>query len=142
MGIDAIVNNNSLPAAGTTPGSALGKDEFLKLMMIQMRNQDPLNPMDNQAMLSQMAQFSSLEQMSNLNSNMSQQQASQGLMQATGLLGRRVEIIDPNSPPDQPGTITSTVKSVRFTDDGPLLTLENGHVATVDMLLKVEESTQ
>ena len=68
MGIDAITSSNSLTgAAGAEGQAAMGKDDFLKLMLIQMRHQDPLNPMDNQAMLSQMAQFSSLEQLQSIN---------------------------------------------------------------------------
>jgi len=48
-------------------GGKLGKDEFLELLTTQLTNQDPLEPMDNTEMIAQMAQFSSLEQMQNLN---------------------------------------------------------------------------
>lgn len=49
------------------PGGALGKDEFMKMLVAQMQNQDPMDPMDNSQMTAQLAQFSSLEQMENLN---------------------------------------------------------------------------
>lgn len=49
------------------PGGALGKDQFLKLLITQMQNQDPLKPMDSTAMIAQLAQFSALEQIQNLN---------------------------------------------------------------------------
>lgn len=49
-------------------GSALGKDEFLQMLVTQMQNQDPMEPMDNAQMTAQLAQFSALEQMENLNS--------------------------------------------------------------------------
>lgn len=52
------------------PTNTLGKDDFLKLMIVQMKNQDPLNPMDNTEQLAQQAQFSSLEQMQNINTNL------------------------------------------------------------------------
>lgn len=49
----------------------LGKDAFLNLMMTQLAHQDPLTPMDNQEMIAQMAQFSSVEQMGMINDGMS-----------------------------------------------------------------------
>jgi flagellar basal-body rod modification protein FlgD len=49
------------------PGGEMGKDEFLTLLVVQMQNQDPLSPVDNKEMIAQLAQFSSLEQMQNLN---------------------------------------------------------------------------
>lgn len=48
----------------------LGQDAFLKLMMTQLSHQDPLSPMDNQEMIAQMAQFSSVEQMGYMNEGM------------------------------------------------------------------------
>ncbi|MEH6942172.1 flagellar hook assembly protein FlgD [Bacillus sp. JJ722] len=47
-------------------GSVLGKDEFLKILMVQLQNQDPMNPMDDKEFIAQMAQFSTLEQMTNM----------------------------------------------------------------------------
>ena len=50
------------------PHNQLGKDEFLKLLSFQLQNQDPMNPMDQHKMTGELAQFSQLEQLSNLNS--------------------------------------------------------------------------
>lgn len=49
------------------PGGQLGKDEFLKMLVAQLQNQDPLNPMNGDQMAAQLAQFSSLEQLTNIN---------------------------------------------------------------------------
>ena len=62
---NAVTNSSST----STDKSALGKDDFLKLMMAQMKYQDPLNPMDGTAYTAQLAQFSQLEQLTNLNDN-------------------------------------------------------------------------
>jgi flagellar basal-body rod modification protein FlgD len=53
----------------TTGTSSMGKDDFLKLLFTQLKNQDPQNPLDDREMAAQLAQFSSLEQMQNLNTN-------------------------------------------------------------------------
>ncbi len=50
-------------------GDTMGKDTFLQLLVSQLQNQDPLNPVNDKEFLAQMAQFSSLEQMQNLNTN-------------------------------------------------------------------------
>lgn len=56
-------------------GSTLGKDEFLKILVAQMRNQNPNNPMEDTQFIAQMAQFSSLEQMQNVSKSSALQQA-------------------------------------------------------------------
>jgi flagellar basal-body rod modification protein FlgD len=48
----------------------LGKDEFMQLLTVQLRHQDPLDPMNNEEMIAQLAQFSSLEQLENMNANL------------------------------------------------------------------------
>ncbi len=67
--IPTKTTNTLQPAAHK---STLGKDDFLKLMIQQLKNQDPLNPMDGSEYAAQLAQFSSLEQLTNLNSSIKQ----------------------------------------------------------------------
>lgn len=76
-------------------GSAMGQDEFLKLLITQLKNQSPLSPQDNTAFVAQLAQFSSLEGIQNLNTtvtNLSNSMQSSQALQASSLVGRTVEV--------------------------------------------------
>ncbi len=68
------------PASGTSPsrniGSDLGKDEFMKILVAQLSNQDPLSPLEDKDFIAQMAQFSMLEELQNLDTGMAFSQAS------------------------------------------------------------------
>lgn len=79
----------------TNKESALGQDAFLKLLITQLKNQNPLSPQDNTAFVAQLAQFSSLQGIQNLNTTMTSvatgMQSSQ-VLQASALVGRTVEV--------------------------------------------------
>ncbi|HGM5552022.1 MULTISPECIES: flagellar hook assembly protein FlgD [Pseudomonas] len=77
----------------TTGGQALGKDAFLQLLVTQLKNQNPLDPQDNSAFVAQLAQFSSLEGITTLNSTVSSlagNYSSSQALQASSLVGRNV----------------------------------------------------
>ncbi len=96
----------------TTPaasfGGELGKDAFLKILLAQMRNQDPLKPADSTAMIAQLAQFSSLEQMQNLNNKIDQLLGVQLLGELSGLVGQVVTFSGENDEVLQ-GTVQSLI---------------------------------
>ena len=71
----------STPLSGAA-GGTMGKDQFLKLLIAQMQNQDPLNPMDGMQFASQLAQFSSVEQLQQLNTKLEGEAAAQNSMLA------------------------------------------------------------
>ena len=84
-------------ATSKTSGNILGKDDFLKLLVAKLTNQDPLNPMEDQDFIAQLAQFSSLEQLSNMNENLLQDMQWNYLLSqtisntmSTSLIGRTV----------------------------------------------------
>jgi len=74
------------------PMKTLGQDEFLKLLVTQMRNQDPLKPVSDTEFIAQMAQFSNLEQTKQMSGDIAQLRASNDLAQGTALLGRHVRL--------------------------------------------------
>ncbi len=70
----------------------LDKDDFLKILVTQLQHQDPTAPMEDREFIAQMAQFSSLEQMTNMSANFSKVAALLGSSEAMGLLGKQVEV--------------------------------------------------
>lgn len=100
---------------------SLGKDAFLRLLVTELRYQDPLSPMDNKEFIAQMAQFSSLEQMQNMNNNMENFLRIESLSQGAALIGKKVETIDPETGE----TLSSRVKKVAFEGGKVYAYLEN-----------------
>lgn len=72
------------------PKTRLGKDDFLKLLVVQMKHQDPLQPMKNTESIAQMAQFSALEQMVKVGKSMDEMAKANQRVEAQNLLGKQV----------------------------------------------------
>ncbi len=80
-------------ATSTTKGNIISKDQFMQMLVAQLKNQDPLNPMDGTQFAAQLAQFSTVEQLYNVSesmSNMSSSMSTMNDMQVTGLIGSTV----------------------------------------------------
>src|SRR5699024_8206023 len=81
------------------PSPDLGKDVFLKILMTQLQNQDPLDPMDDKDVIAQMATFSSLEQLMNMSGTMDKSVRRQTVspdIQNSYFIGKEVSYIDEN----------------------------------------------
>lgn len=101
-----------------TDNGSLGKDQFLKLFVAQLQHQDPMNPMNDNEFMAQMASFSTLEQVTNL-------AAANERSSTIGLIGRTVTYTDRNNV-----THTGVVEKVTTKDGKPLLTVDG--VGSVD----------
>ncbi len=121
MAIGNVDGSSSMNLATTrTPSSALGKDDFLQLLTVQLKNQDPMNPMEDMDFIGQMSSFSSLEQMLNMNkqletltSTFSKNSQTQAMM----YLGTTVTVKNE----DMEEAVTGVVDMVGFTDGVPFL---------------------
>jgi flagellar basal-body rod modification protein FlgD len=107
-------------AAPANPGQVLGKDDFLKLMVAQLKAQNPLEPSNGTEYISELAQFSQLEQTTNLAQTSSQTAAAQRVAQAVQLIGHTVSYRDPSTG----ATLKGLVQSVEITSSGASLTVE------------------
>jgi flagellar basal-body rod modification protein FlgD len=85
----ASASSSSSGAVGGT--KQMGQQDFLKLLLAQMQNQDPMQPMDDTQMMSQMAQFSALEATQQLQATIQQSSNMQAVFQAGALIGKYVE---------------------------------------------------
>jgi flagellar basal-body rod modification protein FlgD len=110
--------SDSLSAATT-----VDKDMFLKLMVAQLKNQDPLNPTDSSQFLAQTAQFTSLEKLTTVADQTQQALSAQLAFGASGLVGKTVGYTDANGAP-----ATGAVSSVSFTSAGPMLQISGTDV--------------
>lgn len=116
----------------TTGKDILGKDDFLKLLMAQLQNQDPLNPMQDKEFISQMATFSSLEQMTNLNKSIDklvQMETQSSLIDFSHFVGKEVTWHQVLEGEESEATILNGkgfVSSVQFTGDTVKFILEDG----------------
>ncbi|HEX5988321.1 MAG TPA: flagellar hook capping FlgD N-terminal domain-containing protein [Nocardioides sp.] len=123
MSVPAIESfgTTTTPQPATTASSAtqMDKDLFLKLMVTQLKNQDPLNPQDSSEFLAQTAQFTSLEKLEEVATHSSQALAAQMAFGASNLAGRTVTYVG------EDGTTEATgrVDSVRFAATGPVLSV-------------------
>ncbi len=124
------------------PNNNLGKDEFIKILMTQLQNQDPLSPMDDKDFIAQMATFSSLEQMMNMAGSIDrlvQNQIVSPVIQYSHMIGKEVdyEIINEDGTKE---IGSSEVKSVSQRNGYALLELANGEKIYTDEIVKVSVS--
>lgn len=112
-------------------GEELGKDAFLKILVTQLKNQDPLKPMEDKEFISQMAQFSSLEQMNNINQNFSQLMDVQRVNQNSALIGKTIERELVGEESTQ--IISGEVTKISFEDGETFAHIENEDHPTINV---------
>lgn len=100
------VNGRLRRPDGTVRGTGMDKNAFLRLLVTELRHQDPTQPMQDREFVAQMAQFSSLEQMTSMNNSMQSLQNSFRAGEAYSLLGKRVDALNPQSGDVTSGTVT------------------------------------
>lgn len=124
--------NTTTQTTTTNTASTLDYNSFLKLLTAQMQYQDPTNPTDATAFVSQLASFSTVEQGIKTNTKLDSLITSLALNQADGLLGKTVTSVD--------GKISGVVKSVEIYSDGSLAVLDNGSKLLLGPGVKISET--
>jgi len=136
MSIPGITSNDT-NHADAVGGSQMGKEAFMELLVQQLKNQDPLSPMDNDKFIAQLTQLSSLEGIQNLNDNivgLAMLQQGNALMsqltQSSALIGKEVTYTDPNTGEER----TGVVQSVKIEDGLAVLNLDGEDVPLASII--------
>ncbi len=117
------------------PNNELNQDMFLKLMLEQLKYQDPLNPMDNQEFLAQQAQFTQLNELQKMNTQMV---SNNTVQQCVSLIGKEVDLINPDDPES---TITGIVTEAVFDADGSSIKV-NGQSYPLGLVTGIRQATE
>jgi flagellar basal-body rod modification protein FlgD len=118
-------NNDNSSASTLGKAAGMGKDDFMMLLMAQLKNQDPMKPMEDKEFISQLAQFSSLEAVEKMNEQMETLIGAQSLVQAATLLGKQV-----TAKLESGETVTGTITQVKMLDGEPTAVVNGKEIPT------------
>lgn len=130
-GIEDLAGFKTEREIKTRGSSDLGKEEFLQLLVTQLQNQDPLNPQSDQEFVAQLAQFSALEQMTNMSATLTN-------TSAYGLVGKEV-IVSTKDSTGKVNEVRGTVDFVQMQNGDAKLSI-NGELYSMDDLVQVMDS--
>ena len=113
------------------PMKTLGQDEFLQLLVVQMRNQDPLKPVSDTEFIAQMAQFSNLEQTKEMSGDIAKLRQSTAFNQATALMGKQVRLLSDED------NFTKGIVTDLTVKDGEVSLIVNGKTYVLGQVVSV-----
>jgi flagellar basal-body rod modification protein FlgD len=131
---DTAMSSTTSPTNPTATNS-VDYNTFLQLLVAEMKNQDPTNPMDTSQYMAQFAQLSTVEQAMQTNSKLDALLSSQSLSQADGLIGKTVSFTDSTG-----ASFSGKVVSISINSDGSIATLEDGTKVGVGPGLTISQS--
>lgn len=108
----------------TSSNSQMGSAEFLQLLTTELKNQDPMQPVDDTQSVAQLAQFSALSATEELNTSFQNFQSNFGVMQAASLIGQKVTVDTPDAKGNL-STETGTVSSIAVENGKPYFTMND-----------------
>lgn len=128
MAVDAI-GAVSQPESQIPRNAGIAQEDFLRILLTQLRFQDPLKPVDNQQFVAQLAQFSSLEINRQQSEKVDTLLAIEATNQAVGVIGKSVEIRTIQ------GSSVGIVKAISFASGEPRLTIDANGTSLIDVKL-------
>ena len=121
----STTGTNSKTKAELGAAAGMGKDDFMQLLIAQLKNQDPMKPMEDKEFITQLAQFSSLEAMDKLTAQMEDLTGSQMLVQAAALIGKQV-----SAKLETGEVVTGTISQVKMISGQPTAVVNGKEINT------------
>ena len=134
--ISDITNSESTTKAVTQGNQDLGKDDFMKLMVAQLKYQNPMEPAKDTDFIAQTAQFNSLEQMTNLTAKVVELISSNKQLYANTMIGRQITWVDTDN-----NIKTGVVSKMELKDSKPVL-IVNSEEVSLDWITDVSYQSQ
>lgn len=123
-----IAGSSGAGATIVSDNARLDESDFLMLLITQLANQDPLDPLDDREFIQQMATLSTLSETMDMNENIQ----TQNMIQAASLVGHEVEAIGPNGE-----HVEGIVTEVWFIDNEPWLTIDEEAVVSLEYVIRI-----
>lgn len=135
MNVTSATDAARSQTTSSTTTNSVDYNTFLQLLVAEMKNQDPTNPMDTSQYMTQFAQLSTVEQAMQTNAKLDALLSSQSLSQADGLIGKTVSFTDSTG-----ASFSGKVVSISINSDGSIATLEDGTKVGVGPGLTISQS--
>lgn len=136
--MDALSPTNAAAPANFTNAASktnmVDYDAFLKLLVAEMKNQDPTSPMESTEYVAQLAAFSQVEQSVQINAKLDNILQASALTQATAMIGKEITSAD--------GKITGLVKEVKLYSDGVIAVLGTGEKILIEPGIEVRQPSE
>ncbi len=130
---------SSTSAGNTVPnksGFNLKAEDFINMMITQLKNQDPLEPAKNEELLAQMSQIGQLQSSTTLQESLKSMVSQNQIGAAANMMGKKVKGLDGSGNP-----VNGTVSSVKVTDDGVNLELDSGYTLAMSNVTEIANGT-
>jgi flagellar basal-body rod modification protein FlgD len=121
----STTGTGSSSTSTTGAAAGMGKDDFMQLLVAQLKNQDPMKPMDDKEFVTQLAQFSSLEASQKMTETIEALSASEMIVQAATLIGKQA-----TAKLETGETVTGTISQVKIQDGKPIAVINGTDVDT------------
>ena len=134
MTTTGVTNNNTVsPNQVKSDKFALKAEDFIKMMVTQLQNQDPMEPAKNEELLAQMSQIGQLQSATDLQTSLKSMVMQNNISSAGNLIGKKIQGLDENGDP-----VEGLVNSVRVEKDkGVFLELDNGKTLPIDYVTNI-----